>query len=154
MPSVVYCQTYICWYKFVTVFWVKRLGSITISLFEVWRKQKVRGTSSWVNFYLLNSLPNLKHAISFCAHHTSERIMITIEQVMKEHNMLILVCHPKLNSYWPGQSHFLFLACTNQKTIPKKLTHIREMLLQVEKVKNTYLFILPHGLFLPFSNLP
>ena len=46
-----------------------------ISLFEIWRAQKERGASIWVIFCLLNSLPKLKHALSFCARHTSKRLM-------------------------------------------------------------------------------
>ena len=54
---------------------VLQLPSSPNKPFEVWWAQKERGASFWVIFFLLNSLSKLKHALSFCAHHTLQRLM-------------------------------------------------------------------------------
>ena len=131
LPSVVYCQTHICWYKFVTVFWVKHLVSITISLFEVWLEEKVRGASSQVNFYLLNSLPNLKSChLLLCSPYF--RKDYDYNRAGHKHNMQILVCHPKLNSYWNTKPFFIaFLLAQIKKLSQERCCS------KLKKVKHT-----------------
>ena len=105
--------TQVLWYSLLwygAVFYRHNLLQKFISLYEVWQAQKEGACFKLGNEWADKRLPNLKLPLSFCSHHTSKRLIVSL---MKENRFdccwiiyclmcdddMILNCHHNLKLF-------------------------------------------------------